>query len=301
MTHAPLTIRTLELTRCPLCDCGEVKRELVSRDFESGSGRFDVAGCGACGLRFTTPRPVEEDIPRLYEQRSTSDFPRPSRLAAWLRSLHMRRQIRSVLRWRKDAPFRALDYGCGDGTFAAEIARFPGCTEAVAADFHAAAPPAIASNPRVRYTGYEVLAKERRGFDVVFLRHVLEHQLDPRAFLRELAAYARPGGILSIEVPSYDSVWRRVFGGSYAGLYVPRHLYHFEARSLRAVCAPMEILSLRRSHTPTVGRSLGYRLGLPLSNLGLADLALFPLQMAVDAAVRKSSALCLVAAVAGDE
>lgn len=298
MTHSRLAIRTLELHRCPLCDSGDVKRELESDDFESGCGNFGVAACGACGVRFTTPQPVAEDIPLLYEKRSTSDFTRPSYVAAWLRSIQMRRQIRAVLRWRKEGPFRALDYGCGDGSFAAEVARFPGCTEVVAADFHAVAPPGIASDARLSYTGYEGLATRRRSFDIVFLRHVLEHQIDPEGFLHDVATYARAGGLVSIEVPNYDSVWRRVFGGHYAGLYVPRHLFHFDASSLAAVCSPMEILALTRSHTPTAGRSLGYRLGLPFPNLGLANLILFPVQMAVDAAARKSSALCLIAVVA---
>lgn len=297
MTRA-LVIRTLDIHRCPQCDSGDVKRELDSEDFESGSGCFSVAACGACGVRYTTPQPVAEEIPRLYEKRSTSDFTRPGRVVAWLRAIHMRRQIRAVVQSRKEVAFRALDYGCGDGSFAAEVARFPGCTEVVAADFHATAPPGIAANSCVQYTCYEGLATQRRSFDVVFLRHVLEHQIDPGVFLRDVATYARAGGLISLEVPNYDSAWRRAFGGYYAGLYVPRHLFHFDARSLRAVCAPMEILSLIHSHTPTLGRSLGYWLGWPRSSLGVADLVLFPLQIAVDAAMRKSSALCIVAAVA---
>ena len=42
-------------------------------------------------------------------------------------------------------------------------------------------------------------------FAVVTMHHVLEHVADPKSFLKQVWRVLRPGGILSFEVPNFDS------------------------------------------------------------------------------------------------
>jgi SAM-dependent methyltransferase len=64
-------------------------------------------------------------------------------------------------------------------------------------------------------------------FDTVLVHHTLEHLYSPAAALKRSYEFLRPGGTLLIGVPKFDSWPRRISGGSWANLEIPRHLYHF--------------------------------------------------------------------------
>jgi len=77
-----------------------------------------------------------------------------------------------------------------------------------------------------------------RHYDVVSAFHVLEHMPDSRAFLRDMARWARPGGFVVIEVPNFNSVQRRRLREDWPGLRPREHLVHFTPQTLeRTLCA----------------------------------------------------------------
>lgn len=68
--------------------------------------------------------------------------------------------------------------------------------------------------------------------DVVCSFHVLEHTDDPRNFLAAAQAALIPGGWLALEVPNIDSNAARRRGGSWPGLQLEYHRWHFSPRTL---------------------------------------------------------------------
>jgi SAM-dependent methyltransferase len=101
--------------------------------------------------------------------------------------------------------------------------------------------PEAAELARSRAPGREVrtglssqVGFEERSFDVVCAFHVLEHMPDTRAFLAELARYARPGGVVVVETPNYASRLRRVQGERWLHLRPLEHLVHFTPQTMRA-------------------------------------------------------------------
>jgi 2-polyprenyl-3-methyl-5-hydroxy-6-metoxy-1,4-benzoquinol methylase len=70
-------------------------------------------------------------------------------------------------------------------------------------------------------------------FDVVTLFETLEHVYEPVETLREARRILKPGGLVSIEVPSWDSLWRPIFGRAWMPLLLPTHLQHFSRATLR--------------------------------------------------------------------
>lgn len=67
-----------------------------------------------------------------------------------------------------------------------------------------------------RFIVYDELESEYINyFDVIILRHVLEHTVEPRIFLNRLSKILKPRGKIIIEVPNYDSHWRKWFGINY--------------------------------------------------------------------------------------
>jgi 2-polyprenyl-3-methyl-5-hydroxy-6-metoxy-1,4-benzoquinol methylase len=151
-----------------------------------------------------------------------------------------------------------LDVGCGGG----ELLR-----AAVARGWRAAGAEPMAEAAelaRSRAPGADVrtglsseVGFEERSFDVVCAFHVLEHMPDARAFLGELARFARPGGLVVVETPNYASRLRRLQGERWLHLRPLEHLVHFTPQTMRAAFAgaglePVRVTSptwIVRAHT----------------------------------------------------
>ena len=67
------------------------------------------------------------------------------------------------------------------------------------------------------------------------LYQTLEHMPDPVDALSRARELLAPGGRVVIGVPNFGALDRRLFGASWDGLELPRHLYHFTRASLRNV------------------------------------------------------------------
>jgi SAM-dependent methyltransferase len=71
--------------------------------------------------------------------------------------------------------------------------------------------------------------------DLITMNHVFEHLSSPIEFLSECSRMLKPGGLLVIAVPNYDS-WQSRFGGKgWFHLDVPHHLFHFGASGLKSL------------------------------------------------------------------
>ena len=144
-----------------------------------------------------------------------------------------------------------LDVGCGGGELLrAALAR--GWRAAGAEPMPQAARLARSRAPAadIRTGLSSQVGFEERSFDVVCAFHVLEHMPDTRAFLRELARLARPGGLVVVETPNYASRLRRVRGERWLHLRPLEHLVHFTPPTMRAALEAAGLEPLRVT-TPT--------------------------------------------------
>lgn len=130
-----------------------------------------------------------------------------------------------------------LDVGCGNGESLLMLRAF-GYTRAcgVERDEQARA-AARALGLEVRDGTAEGLPFENAQFDVVFLRHVIEHVLDPARAIAEALRVLVPGGLLSLLTPNAAARNHERFGVYWRGLESPRHLQLFTPGSLATLCA----------------------------------------------------------------
>ena len=139
---------------------------------------------------------------------------------------------------------RVLDVGCGEGAFAAELARAG--ARVVGVD--------VAEEPlrraRALHPTLELQLVDADGawqledasFDVVWAGEVIEHVLDTAAWLSEIRRKLRSGGRLLLSTPAHGSLTLLGFALSprtFAARFDPRgdHLRFYNARSLTELIA----------------------------------------------------------------
>jgi SAM-dependent methyltransferase len=196
-----------------------------------GSGFwFAVVQCQQCGLCFTNPRPSGDTIaqfyPAVYRPHRT---PRP-RSRRWFHRRAARKE-RQVLAWRGRG--RLLDFGCGGGSFLAQMHRLD--WQVTGLDICSAAIQRIRTELGLPALVGTLPHPELRpaSFDLITMWHSLEHVHWPREVLREAYRLLVPGGRLVVAVPNIDSLPFRWFGLAWFGLDLPRHLTHFAPGTLQ--------------------------------------------------------------------
>jgi SAM-dependent methyltransferase len=76
------------------------------------------------------------------------------------------------------------------------------------------------------------------SFDAVIMLHVIEHMPDPGANLAELRRLLKPGGMLVLETPRFDSLMFKILGRRERNLSITNgHIYFFTVPTLKKLLA----------------------------------------------------------------
>lgn len=277
-------------------DCKDYWHKLVHlKDYESSLGEFDVIFCSRCNLGFTDPHPTEETCGYLYDTKDSSDFDIISnsiidRLKDYL-SIRLLKRLAPHRHVRK-----VLDYSTGNGRFAASAVKaFPNaCVDAV--DYQSSPPPLLKDQSKsgVRYYNLIQLTEQHSQYDLIILRHVLEHTYHPIKLLKDLSERLAPNGQIYIEVPNLDSGCAKVFGKYWKGYYVPRHLFHYTMPSLAEIInqAGMEA-EVGRNEMPSMGNTISILTGINQSNIfiQLLGVVFHPIQLLIETFYRSSTCI----------
>lgn len=225
-----------EIIKCPICYAQEKKLFLKCKDFTVSQKSFDIQECLNCGFKYTSPRPLAEDLGQYYKSNeyiSHSDTRKGivNKLYHWVRSYTLIKKLKLILRYSKTG--RILDYGCGTGAFLETCQKAKWEVYGIEPDSDARR---IAGNrlgiipePDIdsfcsRYVGAK--------FDVITLWHVLEHIPDLEGWFKFISEYLDRNGTLVIAVPNCSSYDAAKFKEYWAAYDVPRHLYHFTPKDI---------------------------------------------------------------------
>lgn len=108
--------------------------------------------------------------------------------------------------------------------------------------------------------GLTVIPKilEKAGFednsaDTVLMMHVIEHVPEPDTTLKQIYRILKPGGILVLETPRYDTLAFKLLGKRERSLSCDGHIYFFTSDTLAQIAKKVGFTIMR---SDCVGRSL---------------------------------------------
>ncbi|MEI6777236.1 MAG: methyltransferase domain-containing protein [Chloroflexales bacterium] len=236
---------------CEICGANDPQPVAWRTDlFLGGDTLYTHCRCGGCGVIYQHPRPTAATIGHLYPD---DDYPEyvPAittigGLARTVRRYGLIKRCRRVTRYV--AAGRALDVGCSTGDFVWELNRRPGWS-ALGMDM----------SPIVVAYAHQQLGVEAAvgllntapfadsSFDAITMWNVFEHVYNPRAVIAEAARLLRPGGVMVITHPNLESLDRRLFGNTWIGYELPRHIYLYPSDMLRDLLGEYGLREIERS------------------------------------------------------
>jgi SAM-dependent methyltransferase len=197
--------------------------------------------CCDCGLIYANPRPVPEALADHYGV-APEDYWRPEHLDAANDFRYYTDQFWQL--WRGDGVPRALDVGAGVGRMmtALEHEGFDAFGLEPSPDFRDRAIATGVAPDRLELTAIENAHYEPDTFDFVNFSAVLEHVHDPAGAIERALDWTRPGGLLSVEVPSARWLLARMLNLTHRAqgldyvtnlspMHPPYHLYEFTPES----------------------------------------------------------------------
>jgi SAM-dependent methyltransferase len=229
----------LESPPCLVCGASNFEMELdgVTDLVWKKPGVFAIQRCASCGLVMTRPRPTPASLGFYYAGAYSGGD--AVDMAGFYegplgRALNHYRVI-TIEKVRKLLPSdRVLDVGCSQGFFLQVARERTGCqTAGIDLDEGSIAAGLARGRAELLQVGtLETVSVPPESQDVVTFYQCLEHDPDPVATLRRARAALRPGGLVVVEVPNWNTPWRMILGRRWMPLLIPQHLVHFGPTTL---------------------------------------------------------------------
>lgn len=187
---------------------------------------YSLVKCRQCSLVYVTPKPQPQTIQALYGKNICELYNHSSDLEDKKWEI----MLRNICCYKKSG--KLLEVGCATGTFLKKAATvFEVCGVELC--------PEAAAYARENYN-LNVLAGDLQKqefdnavFDVVVASEVIEHLLDPYAFIREIARILKKDGLFVFTTGNIKSLIAFVRGKRWRYVDPPYHLYYFSPQSLR--------------------------------------------------------------------
>ena len=220
--------------KCPWCGSENAQLHLELKDLFLTQEQFKILECKDCGLLYTTPRPNKEEIGRYYKsdeyyshQENKEGF--IPKVYEKVKSINLKNKYHIAT--EKTTKGKILDIGCGVGDFLHTM-------EQQGWDCTGVEPSENAKAIARKRIKAQLLSSEEQenlpegSFDVITMWHVLEHVDALRWQIQQLYRLCKPGGRIVIALPNYKSYDGQYYKAEWAAYDVPRHLNHFDQKTL---------------------------------------------------------------------
>jgi SAM-dependent methyltransferase len=244
--HGRIPPDLLKPRPCPTCGADDPRHEL-------DKDHMRLVRCPSCDLVYVSPCFDEAHYQEVYASQEYQDIVRDLGIKSHEYRVERFGRERVELMARHlpaDRPRpRYLDVGCSTG-FVVEAARSAGW-EAIGTDLNPSAVEyGISRGLDLRTTSLDAGGFADASFDAVSMFDVLEHLFEPQLALQSAVRLLRPGGIVFLYVPNYDSASRLLMGKDAHFIWPTHHLNYYTPATMRDL---LERLGLETVYLATEG------------------------------------------------
>ncbi len=215
----------MEEVDCPLCEGS--RGEPLHLE-----GSFQMVRCPLCQFIFLNPRPTSDSLFHFYQTYLPEE---ESSVESWENMMKsvFHRAANLIEPYRRDG--RVLDVGTGFGFFLAEMKKRGWDVTGVEISKKAMDYARDVLGLKIHPGPLERVSFPESHFDVVTGFYVIEHLLNPMAFLKECYRILKPGGLLLLRYPHTTPIKNLLhFFGVKNRLYdLPAHLSDFSPKMIQ--------------------------------------------------------------------
>jgi 2-polyprenyl-3-methyl-5-hydroxy-6-metoxy-1,4-benzoquinol methylase len=231
---------------CPVCETGvrSVRYVYTQHDFE-----HKIYRCNSCHFLFARPLFIPKLEERQMDAVGNAEMFNNTFLQYLYENLIIKREISSVRKIMGKGSLSVLDIGCGTGWTSNIWKKSDFEVTGVEPSRTRGTRAAEKYGIRIFFDYLENLEIQEK-FDVITLRHVIEHFEEPHAMVGRTRAFLKKGGVLLVVVPNIDSIGRYIFGTKWSWI-LPLHCNFFNPKSLKRLLARCGYHSLKSYQTPS--------------------------------------------------
>lgn len=189
-----------------------------------------IVECQTCGHLCMDPVPLVELNERNMETIGDGEMFGSALLRRLYRSIVIGREVSEVKDLLKKEKPRLLDIGCGTG-WTTSIWRDEGFDTVGLEPSQARSQYCRDTYGLEVFTGHVEAFESDEKFDVITLRHLLEHIADPAQVLRKIRTLLKEDGVLLITVPNIRCMGRMIFQENWEWI-LPWHLHFYHPQTL---------------------------------------------------------------------
>ncbi len=222
----------MKLNHCPLCNSGQFNLYKRCIDYTVSKETFSIVSCNTCGLKFTNPRPPEEELYKYYE--SDDYISHTNKANNLLNNLYKLARVytmqqKSTLLRKWSLKGKLLDIGCGTGDFLSHNKQLGWSVSGVEVNDKARKQAEAQLQQNVFASLQEV---PENKFEAITMWHVLEHVGELEKTCQQIVDLLHTKGTLVVAVPNCEAYDAKYYGEQWAAYDVPRHLYHFTTQTM---------------------------------------------------------------------
>ena len=243
---------------CGACQSTKLKPVLTSvQTWQYPGKQFQILRCEQCGVGILDPQVSFAEMEKeLYTQQyhAYQPYHTPRRgLRFWIHRLTKHPALHYFLGYgskhfwqfffypfflrlafypKKKDQGRFLDIGCGVGKYLHYLKQLSWDVYGIDVSQQAIVGARLSGLQNVRQGEVKTAGFDADFFDVVNFHHVFEHVPDPNEVLQTVHRITKPGGEIIITVPNFGSLAAKLFRKKWGGMDVPRHLFHYNRKSL---------------------------------------------------------------------
>lgn len=228
--------------RCPLCGPTTLQWR-----FEKKGRQF--WRCPRCGIEMQHPLPTRTDLEAYYNSQYANGMYSTFAAESEMKSMTARQRLSEIASTVPPAG-RWLDVGSSNGVFVREARALRIDAEGLELSGVAVAQAREAGLP-VNEGALEDLPASP-DYDCITAFDVVEHVIDPLAFLEQIVQRLRAGGHAVLTMPDKSSLYCRLMGRRW-WFYIPEeHLHYFDPGTMRALLAKvgLEPIEVSRTYKP---------------------------------------------------